>query len=95
MPLARVHDARQQRDDGELGQAEGEDTKGEADEGPEDNGFLLLAPQRLKVAAVAVFDGDEGDGNRDPDADLVPSLALLEVRDRTSPAHMARRAKWY
>lgn len=66
MPRARVQETREQDDDGELGQAEGDDAEGEVEHGPEDGGLLVVEGERVEVAAVAVPDGFDGQGDTGP-----------------------------
>ena len=62
MEAARVEEAREQRHDGQLGQAEAEDAGAEGDDGPEDDALLLVRRQEVEVAPIAQLDGDGGEG---------------------------------
>lgn len=59
---ARVQQPREQRDDGQLGQAEGEDAGAKGNGGPEDDGLLVIIGEEGEVLPVAVADGDLGQG---------------------------------
>lgn len=73
MPGFREEEPRDEGDDGEFWKGKGDDTKGEAEDGPEDGGLHLGEGEGVEVAAVAVVDGHDGEGDAGPLEELVGS----------------------
>ena len=84
MRLRGVHYAHQEGHDRQLRDSKGDEAKREAQDRPEDGALLLVEGQEVKVPPVAMLDGDDGHGRRDPLENLHSSGSVTQVVVQTA-----------